>query len=253
MNFFVYKSVAERYAKYRPYFHPLVIEKIKTYLQLQRPVRFAVDVGCGSGHSAVALKEIASLVAGLDISAEMLAYAERTSGVHYIQAAAEKLAIKSNSADLLTSSMAYHWFKPEQFFAEVRRILKDRAFLIIFNNGFRGQMKSNPAFERWASQVYEEHYPTPPRNAAPMTSEFAGQHGFRFLHQEDYQNEVEFTVEELAAYLITQSNVIAATEQGRKNVEDVYEWLIAQTRPFFQSGRVTFPFSGFIWYLQKAS
>jgi ubiquinone/menaquinone biosynthesis C-methylase UbiE len=253
MNFFVYKSVAERYAKYRPYFQPLVIEKIKAYLQLQQPVHFAVDVGCGSGHSTVALNKIASLVIGMDISAEMLDFAERTSDIHYIQGAAEKLAIKNNSADLLTTSMAYHWFEPELFFEEARRILKDGAWLVIFNNGFRGQMKENPEFEQWVLEVYDKHYPSPPRNAAPMTSEFAQQHGFHFPYQEDYQNEVEFTVEELAAYLITQSNVIAATEQGNEQVEDVYDWLIAQTRSFFKSGKVTFPFSGFIWYLQKAA
>ena len=253
MNFFVHKSVAERYAKYRPYFHPLVIEKIKTYLRLQSPVRFAVDVGCGSGHSTVALKEIAELVAGLDISAEMLDFAVRKPGIQYMRSAAETLAIKSNSADLLTTSMAYHWFDPDQFFGEVRRVLRDGAWLIIFNNGCSGQMKRNPAFEEWFSQVYEERYPSPPRNAAPMTSEFAGQHGFDFSHQDDYQNEVEFTAEELAAYLITQSNVIAAAEHGHEEVEDVYDWLVAQTRQFFKSGKATFPFSGFIWYLQKAS
>lgn len=253
MNFFVYKSVAERYARSRPYFHPLVIAKIKTYLQLQRPVRFAVDVGCGSGHSTVALTEIADLVAGLDISAEMLAFAERKAGIQYIRSAAETLSIKSNSADLLTTSMAYHWFKPEEFFAETKRILKDGAWLIIFNNGFRGQMRGNPKFEQWVSQVYDERYPSPPRNAALMTFEFAGQHGFIFANEADYQNEVEFTVEELAAYLITQSNVIAATEQGNEKVEDVYDWLVTQSRPFFRSGRAAFLFSGFIWYLQKAS
>jgi len=64
---------------------------------------------------------------------------------------------------------------------------------------------------------------------------------------------VEFTVEELAAYLVTQSNVIAATEEGHEKVEDLYDWLITRTRSFFRSGRVAFPFSGLIWYLQKAS
>lgn len=253
MNFFVYKSVAERYAKHRPYFHPRVIEKIKTYLNIQRPVGFAVDVGCGSGQSTVALKEIADLVVGMDNSAAMLDFAEKKSGIHYIRTAAEKLAIKSNSSDLLTTSMAYHWFDPDQFFAEARRVLKDGAWLIIFNNGFRGQMQQKPEFEQWVRQVYETHYPTPPRNATPMTPEFAQQHGFNFAYQEEYQNEVEFTVEELAAYLTTQSNVIAATEQGNENIEEVYDRLITQTRPFFQSEKVTFPFSGFIWYLQKTS
>ena len=253
MNFFVYKTVAERYAKYRPYFHPMVIENIKTYLNIQEPVGFALDVGCGSGQSTVALKHIAELVVGADISAEMLAFTEKIPAIQYIQVAAEKMAIKSDSADLLTTSMAYHWFEPEQFFAEARRVLKNGAWLIIFNNGFRGQMYKNPKFEQWVQQVYEKHYPTPPRNSVPMTSEFAQQHGFNFPYREEYQNEVEFTVEELAAYLITQSNVIAATEQGNERVEEVYEWLIMQTRPFFPAEKVTFPFSGFIWYLQKTS
>ncbi len=253
MNFFVYKTVAERYAKYRPYFHPLVIEKVKKYLNIQRPVEFALDVGCGSGQSTVALKEIAKFVIGMDISAEMLEFTEKKSGIQYIQGSAEELSIKSDSSDLLTTSLAYHWFNPKRFFADARRVLKNGAWLIISNNGFRGRMKEKPEFEQWITQVYEKHYPTPSRNSAPMTPEFAQQHGFNFPYQEDYQNEVQFTVEELAAYLVTQSNVIAATEQGNEKVEDVYDWLITQTRSFFQSEKVTFPFSGFIWYLQKAS
>ncbi|SRR6266487_483627 len=253
MNFFVYKTVAERYAKYRPYFHPLVIEKVKKYLNIQRPVEFALDVGCGSGQSTVALKEIAKFVIGMDISAEMLEFTEKKSGIQYIQGSAEELSIKSDSSDLLTTSLAYHWFNPKRFFADARRVLKNGAWLIISNNGFRGRMKEKPEFEQWITQVYEKHYPTPSRNSAPMTPEFAQQHGFNFPYQEDYQNEVQFTVEELAAYLVTQSNVIAATEQGNGKVEDVYDWLITQTRSFFQSEKVTFPFSGFIWYLQKAS
>lgn len=253
MNFFRYRTVAERYAKYRPYFHPLVIEKIQSYLHLEQPVGFAMDVGCGSGQSTIALKEIAHLVVGMDISAEMLDFAKKKPGIYYIQAAAEKLAIKENSADLLTTSMAYHWFDPEQFFAEVRRVLKDGAWLIIYNNGFRGQMKRNAQFEQWVMQVYEKQYPSPPRNAAPLTPKFAQQHGFRFPYQEEYQNEVQFTVEELAAYLITQSNVIAVTEHGTQKVEDAYDWLFTQIKPFFQSDNDMFPFSGFIWYLQKAS
>lgn len=253
MNFFVYKTVAERYAQYRPYFHPLVIEKITAYLNVQKPLAFALDVGCGSGQSTIALKEIADLVVGADISAEMLDFAEKNSGIQYIQAAAEKLAIRGNSFDLLTTSLAYHWFDQKLFFAEARRILKDGAWFIISNNGFSGQMKENPEFEQWMMQVYEKHYPTPPRNSTPITPEFAYQHGFSFAHREEYQNEVQFTAEELSAYLITQSNVIAATEQGNEKVEEIYLWLTTRIRPFFRSERATFVFEGYIWYLQKVS
>lgn len=251
MNFFVHKTVAERYAKHRPYFHPLVIEKIKAQLQLSQSVPLAADVGCGAGQSTVALKEIAGRVVGMDLSLDMLRVAETKPGIHYVQAAAERLALKSNAADLLTTSLAYHWFDQDRFFAEVRRVLKENAWLVIYNNWIDGQLQDEPAFERWFTEVYETRYPSPKRNSAPVTPDFARGHGFRFVHWEEYQNEVQFSVESLAAYLVTQSNVIAATEQGKEAVAEVYDWLITQTRPFFRSEQVSFPFGGFIWYLQK--
>ena len=253
MNFFIYKSVAERYAKHRPYFHPLVIAKIKTHLNLGQPVPLAVDVGCGAGQSTLALKEIAGRVIGMDLSIDMLRAASNKPGIQYIQAPAERLALSRNVADLLTTSLAYHWFDQEQFFTEVRRVLKESAWLVIYNNWIDGQLEDEPAFEKWFTEVYETRYPSPKRNSAPVTPEFAKQHGFRFVDWEEYENEVEFSVEQLAAYLITQSNVIAATEQGKENVEDVYNWLVRQTKPFFKSEKVLFPFGGYIWYLQKAS
>lgn len=253
MNFFVYRTVAERYAKYRPYFHPLVIEKIRAYLDIQRPLNIALDVGCGPGQSTLALKEIADHVVGADISVEMLDFAGKNPGIEYIQTSAEALAIKDNSSDLLTTSLAYHWFNQERFLAEARRILKDEAWLVIYNNRFSAQMKENSKFKPWVTQVYAKQYPSPPRNSTPMTPEVAQQHGFRFAHQEEYQNEMQFTCEELSSYLITQSNVIAATEKGSENVEDIHLWLVTQTRPFFKSEKATFVFDGYIWYLQKES
>ena len=251
MNYFGSKSVAERYAKHRPNFHPLVVEKIKAYLNLERPLQVALDVGCGPGQFTVALKEIAKIVIGMDISAEMLGAADKTTGIPYIQTPAEWLPIKGNSSDLLTTSLAFHWFDPKRFFAEARRVLREDAWLIISNNGFSGQMLGNDEFAEWVTQVYDRRYPSPPRNSSPMTPEVSQEHGFRFAHEEDYQNGVPFTIEELAAYLVTQSNVIAATQGGKERVEDIFRWILAQTRPLFKTERPVFAFRGYIWYLQK--
>ncbi len=254
MNFFAYKTVAERYAKYRPHFHPLVIKKIRNHLGFKKLVNLALDVGCGTGQSTVALKKIANSVVGVDISTDMLRLAEEKPGIRYIQSAAEDLEIlDSNAFDLLTTSLAFHWFDQKRFFTEARRLLKEKAWLVIYNNGFSGQMRGNTDFQPWVEQVYINRYPTPPRNSIPLTPESAKEYGFEFAHQEDYKNEVGFTVEELSAYLTTQSNVILATEQGKEKVEDVYRWLVAQVTPFFQAEKETFVFDGYIWYLQKNS
>jgi len=34
-------------------------------------------------------------------------------------------------------------------------------------------------------------------------------------------------------------------------LEEVYIWLVSQTRPFFHSKEATFLFGGTIWYTQK--
>lgn len=253
MNFFTSKVVAERYARHRPYFHPLVIDRIRNQLHLETPVGFAMDIGCGTGQSTVALKEIADFVIGADISAEMLGVANQSSGVQYTQSSAEELPMRDSSFDLLTTSLAFHWFDQKRFFAEARRVLKEQGWLIISNNGFTGQMQENQDFEEWITQVYDRHYPSPPRNETPMTAEIALLHGFQFTYEEQYQNEVKFTTEELAAYLVTQSNVIAAAKQGNVQLEDVYRWLLTQTRPLFKIERPAFLFRGYIWYLQKTS
>ena len=45
MNFFAYKTVAERYAKYRPRFHPLVIEKIMLLIFVNKSTVAGAAVG----------------------------------------------------------------------------------------------------------------------------------------------------------------------------------------------------------------
>jgi len=254
MNFFAYKSAAERYAQNRPYFHPLVIEKIKQYLDIKMPVKHALDVACGTGQSTVALKAISDSVIGIDVSDEMLGLATQQPGIEYRNASAEDLSMFEDGAfDLITTSMAFHWFDQKPFLSEAHRILRTAGWLIPYNHGFYGQMKENESFEQWSSQGYRKRYPAPPRNSISVTAELANDFGFSSFHIERFQNEVRFTADELSAYLTTQSNVIAAVEQGNETIEDVYLWLISQTKPFFSSIRATFIFGGSIWYLQKGT
>ena len=252
MNFFAYKTAAERYAQYRPYFHPIVIEKIKTHLNLSSPISQSLDIGCGTGQSTIALKAISESVVGVDVSPEILNLAKREPGIEYLEASAEDLSmLESKSFDLITSSMAYHWFDYKRFFPEVHRLLKYGGWLVIYTNGFYGKMKENELFEQWNEKSYSKRYPSPPRNNILLTTELAQDYGFSSFYSENFQHYVHFTAEELCAYLTTQSNIIAVVEQGHKTIEGVYKWLVSQTRPFFHSEEATFAFGGHIWYMQQ--
>jgi ubiquinone/menaquinone biosynthesis C-methylase UbiE len=250
-NFFAYGTAAERYADYRPFFHPLVVEKIKAVLQLNEPLRRALDVGCGTGQSTLALTAIARQVVGTDAAAEMLAQAVRHPSIEYLQSPAEALPVANNSVQLITVSLAFHWFDRTQFLSEAYRVLETARWLVIYNNGFYGTMEENPEFEQWNRSRYLERYPTPPRHNQLLGQQDAQQYGFRLVHQESYGNDVSFTVENLASYLTTQSNVITAVEQGTESIKEAYDWLQAQIAPMFSAPVATFAFGGSILYLRK--
>ncbi|MBA4116989.1 MAG: class I SAM-dependent methyltransferase [Rubrobacter sp.] len=251
-NYFTGQDVAERYARSRPYFHPLVVRKIARLLHLDEPVHAALDVACGTGRSCAALTEIASRVIGTDPSAEMLNQASRNGHIEYVEAPAEDLPFDAGAFDLVTVASAFHWFDRARFLSEARRVLHAAGWLVVYDNFFFGRMKENVEFEHWYRDRYLIRYPSPPRDRRPFTDEEVENHGFRFVEREEYANDILFSVEELACYLETQSNVIAAIEGGKDSLEEVHEWLVGSLTGFFRGSRATLEFGGHIWCLETS-
>jgi SAM-dependent methyltransferase len=251
LNYFDSRGAAQRYAKNRPYFHPLVIEKIKGFLGLTKPVPRALDVACGTGQSAVALKEISEEIVGVDASEEMLAQASGDDRISYVKAAAEDLPFPDAEFDLVTVASALHWFDRERFLAETARVLRPSGWLVVYDNRFAGSMKENPGYGKWVKEEYAERYPAPPRHSDPLTDADVRKHGLAFLGREEYTNEVSFSLQELTDYLMSQSNALAAIEEGRENEENARKWLMDAQASFFEGQRGTFLFEGSIDYLRR--
>ena len=149
MNLFGYRTAAQRYTKGRPYFHPKVIARVRDFLGLKGPVEAALDVGCGSGLSTVALAEIARRVVGVDASSEMLALAPTDARVSYAVAPAEVLPFGDDAFDLLTTSQAFHWFDRDGFLGEARRVLRPGGHLVVYDHYFAARMEENESFRAW--------------------------------------------------------------------------------------------------------
>jgi SAM-dependent methyltransferase len=251
MNYFAHASAAMRYASSRPYFHPVVIERIKTHLKLERPILNALDVACGTGQSSLALKAICESVTGVDVSPEMLEFARQNPGIKFLESCAENLPFEDSSFDLLTVCNAFHWFDRSRFLPQAYRVLKPKAWLVVYYNSWRANMLENPeAFKAWA-HLHFERYPTPPRDSKPMTESEASGYGFQFDPIETYQNSAVFTLEQCANYLSTQSDMIAKIEQGSLDLEEALSQIRSELEPIFLGEHATFGFSGWIWYLQK--
>ena len=251
-NYFDSREAAGRYSVARPYFHPLVIGKIKGFLRLDEPVPLALDVACGTGQSTMALKEIAKEIVGVDSSEEMLARAPRDGRIRYVRASAEDLPFADQSFDMITVSEALHWFDRDPFLGEASRVLRPSGWLIVYDSRFGGGMKENLKYKKWVEEEYFIRYPAPPRNKDPLTEDEARKHGFALVGHEDYTYEVSFSLEELVNYMMSHSSVLAVIgEEGRENQEVVREWLTDAQAPFFEGPRGTFRFEGSIDYLRR--
>jgi ubiquinone/menaquinone biosynthesis C-methylase UbiE len=246
-------EVARRYARHRPDVHPAIVRLIEAMLGPAAPVARGLDVGCGTGQSTRALARIAEQVIGIDVSRGMLAAAraEAVPRVDYAQAAAERLPFPGEAFDLLSAGLAFHWFDQPRFLAEARRVLTPAGWLVVSNSAFRGEMRENPEFRTWTRERYLARYPTPPRNRPSLAPEAATEHGFRLVKQERFDNEVPFAVDGLVGYLLTQSNIIAAVEQGRESLAEARAWLTREVEPLFPDTRATFVFDGAVWILRR--
>ena len=251
MPFFTESNEAERYARNRPYFHPLAIARAKEAMGIGTAVPLALDVACGTGLSTTALLSIAERVIGMDISFNMLSNAQRDRRIRYVQARAESIPLPDSSLPILTTALAFHWFDRDSFLGEAWRVLGDEGLLLVYTNGFTGAMREDPAFEKWSHEVYPRRFPTPPRDSKPLTEEDAATAGFSLIAEERFENDVRFTPEELVSYLCTQTNVAAAIRQGRESIESAGQSLLEQVRPFFSGAAATFVFVTRAWYLRK--
>ncbi len=253
VNYFEHETAARRYAESRPYFHPLVVRRIRDFLELREPVPTALDVACGTGQSSVALKEIAYQIVATDVSRQMLAQAPQDERIRYLEAPAEELPFADESFDLITVASAFHWFDRARFLDEARRVLRRSGWLIVYDNAFLGKMTENAGYERWHRERYLARYPSPPRDRRPLTNEDASSHRFFLIRREEYTNEVSFSLQELTDYLMSQSNALAAIEEGRENEENVRSWLMDAQASFFEGQKGTFLFEGSIYYLRRDS
>lgn len=251
MPYFDDPQAARAYERSRPFFHPLVMQRMQSFLALERRVERALDVACGSGQSARAVCALATHVVALDRSQPMLREAARPGGVALVASRAEQLPLAAGSFDLITVALAFHWFAQDQFLREAHRVLRPGGWLVIYDNAFLGMMAERSAFQRWFRQVYLARYPPPARGAHTPIENQCAPLGLAHLGSESYGNFVEFTPTELAAYLCTQSNVRAAVESGEETIDNAVAWISESVSPCFAASRGTFAFGGVITYLAK--
>jgi SAM-dependent methyltransferase len=110
-----------QYAQSRPNYP----DEIYAYLASLAPDRsLAWDCGTGNGQAALGLATYFARVYATDASAEQISHAHPHEKVEYHAEPAEHVSLPGSSVDLVTVAVAIHWFNFEEFYREVKRVLK---------------------------------------------------------------------------------------------------------------------------------
>lgn len=237
INYFAVPRAAVRYAQSRPNLHAAALEWLAAKLAGRVPVAAALDVGCGTGGSTLALLTCARHVTGVDSSPAMLAQAPLHARIDYRKGAAEALPFEADAFDLVTASSALHWFEPERFLGEVARVLRPGGWLMIYRGGTSGSLEPRTAFETWREDVFHRRFPKVDRHDSALDPALSAQFGLVTAARETL---VQAREHELAGYvenLMTHSNVIRAIDCAGEPESEVRAWLRRELTPFFPEGR----------------
>jgi SAM-dependent methyltransferase len=213
--------------------------------------RRALDVGCGTGLSSLALLDLAEEVVGIDAALEMLRHTRRVDGIRYVASGAETLPFRERCLDLVLACGSMDWVDRPRFMPRAAGLLIRGGWLVSLDFGDTGRSPQVPGLERWYDEAFLGAYPRPPAGDPVITADEADRHGFAAPLHRDFAATCSFTAGRYAAFLLTESNVIAAVEYGRQTEAEVRAWLESGLRPLFGDESRPVAFGGYIQALRR--
>jgi SAM-dependent methyltransferase len=201
--------------------------------------------------SSVALLGLAREVIGVDASVDMLRLARRAARIHYVASSAEVMPFRAGRFDLIAACGAMDWVDRARFMPQAVELLASGGWLIPLDFGDRGRSTAIPGLERWYEDVFQKVYPRPPARDPLITTKEAASHGFSEPVNHDFASSCWFTAPQYSAFLMTESNVIAAIEYGSRPADEVRAWLEGELAPLFEGDSREVAFGGYIQILRK--
>lgn len=129
------------YARSRPKYAEGLFDYMQRTLGIAAGSTFA-DVGSGTGIFAGQLLRRGYKVFGVEPNGDMRRCAEEAlagyEGFASVNGTAEHTGLPDRSADHLTAAQAFHWFEPEAFRRECRRVVKPGGYVLLVYNS-RGE------------------------------------------------------------------------------------------------------------------
>lgn len=196
-----FSARAELYVQYRPHYPQELFDHIFSHVKENK---LAWDCGTGNGQSAIPLSVHFKKVFATDISVKQLDNAPQKENIIYALEPAEKTSLAEGSVDLVTVAQAIHWFRFNEFYAEVRRVAKPGAVIAVWAYNL---LKISKEID---SIIYDHHFKTlgdywDPERKYVDESYATIPFPFREIKTPEFRIEVNWSLADLEGYLNTWS------------------------------------------------
>lgn len=151
------KITAFHYAAYRPPLHSMILRE---HLPASAKYKMGLDVGCGAGHSSIALAKYCEQVIGIDPSREMLDKAITLSNVTYEHIEAGVFGFANDTFDIISLAGSLHYAKSQALLDEVVRSGQKDAKILVYDfeiqlEEFLDLLKVNKKTQRDTADEYD--------------------------------------------------------------------------------------------------
>ena len=124
------RATAIHYSAYCPPLHDLILK----YVLLENEIfSVGLDVGCGTGYSAIALTEYCSQVHGIEPSNSMLLEAIQDKKITYHQGSGEAIPLSNSTVDLVTFAGSLFYAKSLALIQELKRVCRSQAIVVAYD------------------------------------------------------------------------------------------------------------------------
>lgn len=143
-------AYADEYRRYRPDYPDALFDRVLALAP--RPGR-VWECGAGSGQATAGLAARFETVVATDVSRRQLSEIPDDPRVRRVVGAAEAAPLRGGSVDLVVVAQALHWFAPEAFAGEVRRVARPDGALVVWSYGLPSV---GPEVDGWIRRVHDD-------------------------------------------------------------------------------------------------